>query len=441
MNSEQFLETVESETKKPETMGRDDFPFRFLAAAARLLEGVVMDTAHDFSPYDRGHLAEDSTRLAVVISRRIEESYPNHEMTPAVQLEMTRLRDLHRGDVFNEWPFGIQLFVAAAGIVAGTVYDESRQYDKYDEEDLRLDGVQLAALPALNLEAGKKEKPAKPEAKAKRKTDHPVTVSHRNYARMQRFATPMEDDFNSTLSKIMDLAEPRREAATARNPEMFYDLMNRITGRIDRRKTSGPGEFNREDPIPETIFREIPETGAPKLEVPAIESLIQETPTPEMPVLEGQVREIPADEDITPEVPAPEVATLEIPEKPAPEPGRERKPRLRCNAPPEPSTPQNNYRRPIMEALRERSSQAPAHTVIELVHQRMEQSLHPADEAKLGNGRPRWKKMVEWARKELVTEGKLSDKSSRGTWELTAAGFSEVGGPNEPEYQLRESLR
>ncbi len=493
MNTEEFLQAIEPGEKKWNQQGKENFPFRFLYAAARLMEGVIMETAHDFTEYNRDHLERDSIALANVVAGRVADCRNPGSFEPAVKWEMRRLRDLHGGDVFEDWPFGTQLFVLAAAIIAGTVYRKSRQYDRYDEQDLRLDGVQLVALMALNLEAGEKGEPAAAKKKCKpadgcgrnRKPDRQVAVSHRNYSRMQRFAVPMDDDFNSTLSKIMDLAEAghRRDEAKDGGPEMFYDLMNRLTGRTDRRKPSEPGAFPREAPVPEILFREIPDTGAPKLEVITKENRIPEISAPEVeipeespgddhtasfsteePAVEEQpamaaepdvgqpVVEEPGDVN-QPDVEQPATAAEPTVEQPtvAEEPDVEQptveqptvaeKPRRRNNPPPEPSTPQNDYRLPIMEALRERGGRAPAGAVIELVHQRMEQSLHPADEAKLGNGRPRWKKMVEWAGKELVTEGKLSDKSPRGTWELTAAGFSEVGGSPEPEYQLRESLR
>ena len=85
-------------------------------------------------------------------------------------------------------------------------------------------------------------------------------------------------------------------------------------------------------------------------------------------------------------------------------------------------TPIDAYRRPILEVLDELGGRAAARKVIELVFQRMQDTLKPADLVQTRGSRlPRWKQHIYGARSLLKKEGLLSSPE-RGIWALTRKG-------------------
>lgn len=86
-------------------------------------------------------------------------------------------------------------------------------------------------------------------------------------------------------------------------------------------------------------------------------------------------------------------------------------------------TPQEQFVRPLLEALEELGGTARAAEVIDLVGKKMEKELNEHDREKLSStGQPRWRNTVQWCRLDLVREGLLSPDSPHGIWEITEKG-------------------
>jgi len=85
-------------------------------------------------------------------------------------------------------------------------------------------------------------------------------------------------------------------------------------------------------------------------------------------------------------------------------------------------TPEDAYRRPILEALVELGGSAPAKEVLELVEQKMRRILNNVDYQSVDSGYIRWMVAARWCRKELVREGLMRKGSPRGIWEITEQG-------------------
>ncbi len=91
-------------------------------------------------------------------------------------------------------------------------------------------------------------------------------------------------------------------------------------------------------------------------------------------------------------------------------------------------TPEDAYRRPILEALSELGGQAPMSNVLDLVEKKMASILNQYDRQPLPS-EPRtlrWRNTAQWCRNTLVREGLLKSDSPHGVWELTEAGWREL---------------
>ncbi len=87
-----------------------------------------------------------------------------------------------------------------------------------------------------------------------------------------------------------------------------------------------------------------------------------------------------------------------------------------------PQTPQREFRRPILEALRQRGGEARAKDVLDEVGRIRADRLTPVDRESLTNGEPRWRVTAAFERKNMVEAGLLHEDTPRGVWRMTAAG-------------------
>lgn len=92
-------------------------------------------------------------------------------------------------------------------------------------------------------------------------------------------------------------------------------------------------------------------------------------------------------------------------------------------------TPEDAFRRPILEALTELGGSATLGDTLDLVYEKMKDCLNEYDHQKLASPPhdPRWRNTAQWCRNALVKEGLLSNASPRGIWEITKAGRDELG--------------
>lgn len=90
-------------------------------------------------------------------------------------------------------------------------------------------------------------------------------------------------------------------------------------------------------------------------------------------------------------------------------------------------TPEEAFRRPILEALVELGGAGRVEHVLQLVEQKMGAVLTDYDRSPLrSNGSIRWKNTAQWCRKMMVQEGLLESSSPRGIWKLTEMGWAAV---------------
>jgi hypothetical protein len=87
-------------------------------------------------------------------------------------------------------------------------------------------------------------------------------------------------------------------------------------------------------------------------------------------------------------------------------------------------TPEDAFRRPILESLVELGGSAPIGEVLERVGARMKGVLNQYDCQPLPSDprSVRWKNTVQWCRNTLVREGLMKSDSPHGIWEITEAG-------------------
>ena len=87
-------------------------------------------------------------------------------------------------------------------------------------------------------------------------------------------------------------------------------------------------------------------------------------------------------------------------------------------------TPEDAFRRPILEALVELDGSAPIGKVLERVKGRMEGVLNPYDMEPLPSDprSVRWRNTAQWCRNTLVREGLMKNDSPHGIWEISEAG-------------------
>lgn len=87
-------------------------------------------------------------------------------------------------------------------------------------------------------------------------------------------------------------------------------------------------------------------------------------------------------------------------------------------------TPEDAFRRPIMEALVELGGSAPIGEVLSRVEQKMKGVLNEYDREPLPSDprAVRWRNTAQWCRNELVREGLMKDDSPYGIWEISEQG-------------------
>ena len=87
-------------------------------------------------------------------------------------------------------------------------------------------------------------------------------------------------------------------------------------------------------------------------------------------------------------------------------------------------TPEDAFRRPILQALVDLGGAAPMAEVLEKVRQAMQDILKDVDYQPLGSDPdlPRWRNTAQWARAAMVKEGLIKGDSRRGIWEISDAG-------------------
>lgn len=87
-------------------------------------------------------------------------------------------------------------------------------------------------------------------------------------------------------------------------------------------------------------------------------------------------------------------------------------------------TPEDAFRRPILEALVELGGRAPLPDVLDLVEAKMGGVLKPHDYEPLPS-QPRsirWRNTAQWCRNTLVREGLMKSDSPYGIWEISEQG-------------------
>jgi hypothetical protein len=90
-------------------------------------------------------------------------------------------------------------------------------------------------------------------------------------------------------------------------------------------------------------------------------------------------------------------------------------------------TPQETYRRPILEAISRLGGSALVNDILELVGEKMKGVLKPLDYERLPSGTDiRWRNTAMWERFEMIKKGLLKPNSPNGTWEISDKGISEL---------------
>jgi len=87
-------------------------------------------------------------------------------------------------------------------------------------------------------------------------------------------------------------------------------------------------------------------------------------------------------------------------------------------------TPEEQFRKPILEALVELGGSAPVDQVLRLVARKMQDTINEYDREPLPSPPHvvRWHNTAQWARRRMVITGLLSPNSPRGIWEITPKG-------------------
>lgn len=86
-------------------------------------------------------------------------------------------------------------------------------------------------------------------------------------------------------------------------------------------------------------------------------------------------------------------------------------------------TPQDAYRRPVLQALVELGGRAAIGDVLERVYEQMKGQLNDHDLSTLASGdTPRWRNTAQWARNTMREEGLIVAGSPHGVWEISDQG-------------------
>lgn len=88
-------------------------------------------------------------------------------------------------------------------------------------------------------------------------------------------------------------------------------------------------------------------------------------------------------------------------------------------------TPEEAFRRPILEALAELNGSATVGEVLSRVEQTMKDVLNEYDREPLPSDprTVRWKNTAQWCRNTLVGEGLIENDSPHGVWEISEQGY------------------
>jgi len=111
------------------------------------------------------------------------------------------------------------------------------------------------------------------------------------------------------------------------------------------------------------------------------------------------------------------IFSARIPRKPS---KRKRFPRLQRGL----RTPEDAFRRPILETLMEMGGFAPVEQVLDRIGEKMKAILNDYDRQPLPSypNTVRWRNTAQWCRNALVQEGLLKADSPRGVWEISNRG-------------------
>jgi len=103
---------------------------------------------------------------------------------------------------------------------------------------------------------------------------------------------------------------------------------------------------------------------------------------------------------------------------------RKAKPRAKGRLPRGLRTPEDAFRRPILEALVELGGSAPIGDVLKRVEAKMKNVLNEFDWQPLPSSPDsiRWKNTAQWCRNTLVREGLMKSDSPYGIWEISDTG-------------------
>jgi len=93
-------------------------------------------------------------------------------------------------------------------------------------------------------------------------------------------------------------------------------------------------------------------------------------------------------------------------------------------------TPEEVFRRPLLEGLVELGGKAPVAQVLDLVYEKMRAVLNEYDHQPLPSSPNslRWRNTAQWCRNTLVREGLMKADSPHGVWEISERGVKEVAG-------------
>jgi restriction system protein len=89
-------------------------------------------------------------------------------------------------------------------------------------------------------------------------------------------------------------------------------------------------------------------------------------------------------------------------------------------------TPQQAYRRPIIEALDELGGSGTVIDILDIVETKMKTLLSEIDYKEIPTGDIRWRNTAMWERFEMIKDGLLKSGSPRGVWELSNKGLEEI---------------
>lgn len=111
------------------------------------------------------------------------------------------------------------------------------------------------------------------------------------------------------------------------------------------------------------------------------------------------------------------IFSTRIPRKPN---KRRRFPRLQRGL----RTPEDAFRRPILETLVEAGGSGPVNEALDTVEQKMKNTLNNYDRQPLPSypNTVRWRNTAQWCRNSLVQEGLLNADSPRGVWQISDSG-------------------